>query len=473
MSLVYPFFEAQLQPFPEAILKPCDIRGLTPNPLGPEQAYQVGLAVGTHVQNESSKNLTAVVGFDIRESSPALVHRLMEGLKETGMKVVDAGAVSTPLLAFATRHSGAAIGVMVTASHNPPAYNGFKFFHTDGSASIAWLYVLYEILRNGTFRNGVGSINPWDFLDEYKDTLVKTIQKSFRGLKLVVDLGNGASVLTAPKVLEALGCETEWMNEKIDPLFSGRGADSSHLPALEPLGRRVRETGSLMGAAFDGDGDRITFVDDMGFPLPNDDALCLLAGHYLKASPGGIVVYDAKSAGHVDETIRKAGGIPILERTGHVFIHNRMQKEGALLAGEASGHFFLPGMFPGDALYTLLVFAAMLKDQDQPLSTIRKKFPLRVTSNDLKVRFEMDALPSLTGSLAKRARDLGADVSEVDGVRAVFKDGWGIVRASVTEPVLSCRFEAGNRAVIRQMVETWFDGVPALRDELMGRLSKG
>jgi len=461
-----------VEPFPETILKPCDIRGLTPQPLGPDQAFQVGLAVGTLLKSTVKGNVKVVVGGDIRHSSPTLQKRLMDGLQNSGMKVMDAGSTSTPLLAYAVRCSASAAGVMVTASHNPPAYNGFKFFLNDGSAPISWLESLYAVLRKLEFRRGAGIFEQKDFLPEYRNALVHSVTKSFRGFSLVADLGNGASALTVPSVLSALGCKADLLHGRIDPEFSDRGPDSSHLPALEPLGKRVRETGASLGAAFDGDGDRITFVDDLGVPLPCDDALCLFARHFLLLQPGRKVVYDAKSAGHVETAVLHSGGIPILERPGHVFIHTRMQKENALLAGEASGHFFLPGVFPGDALYNLLVFIEILKELGAPLSQIRREFPRRVTSNDLKVRFEMKDLPTLAKRLAERARALGAKVSEVDGVRAVFKNGWGIVRASVTEPVLACRFEAENMGAIREMVEEWFKDSPELKGELLNRIPK-
>jgi phosphomannomutase/phosphoglucomutase len=373
-------------------------------------------------------------------------------------------------LAYATRFSGSAAGVMVTASHNPPAYNGFKFFLEDGSAPIEWLKGLYEVLRRSEFRRGAGILEQKDFLPDYRNALVGSTTKSFRGFPFVADLGNGAAALTVPFVLKAMGCAVTFMHEKIDPNFPDRGPDSSHQPALAPLGRCVRETGALLGAAFDGDADRITFVDDQGSPLPNDEALALMARFCLKQHPGGKVVYDAKSAGFLEAAVTAAGGVPILERTGHVFIHSRMQKEKALLAGEASGHFFLPGIFPGDALYALLVFIEVLKEKGVLLSQIRKEFPPRVTSNDLKVHFDMNRLPVLAGRLAEKARTLGAKVSEVDGVRAVFKDGWGIVRASVTEPVLSCRFEASDFASLRKIVEVWFSELPELQTDLLSRL---
>lgn len=461
-----------MQPFPDSLLKPCDIRGHAPDPLGEDQAFQVGLGVGTHLKMLGPGNVKVVVGCDLRHTGEALRRRLSDGLLASGMKVIDAGKVSTPLLSYAVRCSQSAAGVMVTASHNPPDDNGFKFFLQDGSAPVEWLAGLYAILRKGEFRKGAGISEKRDFLSDYKTALVKSVTKSFRGFPLVLDVGNGATLLTAPAVLEALGGKVVWMHETPDPYFKGRGPDSSHLPALAPLGEKVRETGSALGAAFDGDGDRITFVDDQGVALPNDDALCLLARHYLRRKPGEKVVYDCKSAGHTDAVIAKAGGIPVLERTGHLFVHHRMRLENALLAGEASGHFFLPGIFPGDALFALLAFVEMLKDLPAPLSQVRKEFPPRFSSNDVKISFDLAGLPALVSRLASRAKGMGGRVTDLDGVRAVFPQGWGIVRASVTEPVLSCRFEAVSREALQDMITQWFAEQPGMRDDLLGRLPR-
>lgn len=268
--ILYP--EAPLERFPESLLKPCDIRGLTPDPLGPEQARRVGLATVVHLLSKGIVDPRVVVGADIRESSRRLTEALILGLRESGAHVVDAGAVSTPLLAYATRVSASDAGIMVTASHNPPEYNGFKFFLSEGSAPIPWIHELYEAIRRGELHNGAGSVERKDFLETYKEALMAPEKGALRDFPLVVDLGNGAAILTVPKVLDALGCRTLYLHADVDPSFSGRGPDSSHLPALAPLGESVRSSGAALGAAFDGDGDRITFVDDQGRPLPNYDA---------------------------------------------------------------------------------------------------------------------------------------------------------------------------------------------------------
>jgi phosphomannomutase/phosphoglucomutase len=442
------------------ILKACDIRGTYPKPLGTAQAELIGRAVGSLVKEEPHRNIKVVVGHDVRHSSGALNKALVQGLYQTGLKIVDAGLVSTPLLAYAARYAKASVGIMVTASHNPAEYNGFKFF-TDGQpASTDWIQRLYRVLDQQAFRKGAGIIEKKDFYRDYRNALVNAVAQSFQGLKVVVDAGNGAAALTASGVLEALGCQLTLMNGEPDGDYPGRGADSSHPAALAVLGEKVRKTRSQLGVAFDGDGDRISFVDEKGREVPNDIILCLFASDLLKKRKSQKVVYDVKCSDWVDRTVRADGGIPVLERAGHSFIYGRMRSEKAVLGGEASGHFFLPGDFPGDALFACLRLMELLKEEGKTLAQVFDRFPPRVSTHDIKVHLPEDTVAKLYESLKVRAEQLGAKVSVVDGVRAVFEEGWGIVRKSVTEPVVSCRFEAASAKNLKTMVDSWLSGCP-------------
>jgi len=463
----------ETETFPESILKACDIRGVYPEPLGLDQALQIGQAVGTLVKIEGKGNIKVVVGGDIRESSEDLKEQLLAGLKGCGMKVIDAGLVSTPLLAYATRFTDASVGVMVTASHNPSQYNGFKFFHADGPAPIPWVERLYKVLRAGEFKCGAGVSEKKDFLPDYRTALVRAVASNLRHFSLVAYLGNGAAAVATPSVLEALGCDFHLLHERMDARYPGRGPDSSHPPALRELGEAVKKHKAALGAAFDGDGDRVAFVDDKGIPLPNDAALCIFARHYLAKHMGGKVVYDAKSFDLVEALVAEAGGEAVLERSGHVFIHTRIRDEKAVLGGEASGHFFLPGPYPGDALFACLKFMEILKALGQPLSKIHQTFPPRVSTHDVKVKIDLPNLPALLAALDKRAKDMGGKVSRVDGVRAVFPEGWGIARASVTEPVLSIRIEAVHRRALRKIVSQWFEGQDEPLQALLDRIGQG
>jgi phosphomannomutase/phosphoglucomutase len=445
--------------FPE-ILKPCDIRGTFPKPLGASQAERIGRSVGTLLKESPDRNIKAVVGQDVRLSGDVLKKALLEGLLNTGLKVVDIGTVSTPLLAFASRTSQAGIGIMVTASHNPPEHNGFKFFLGGEPAPVAWIERLYKVLGGEAFKKGAGILEKKDFFPDYRNALVNSIAQNFQGFKLVVDPGNGANTLTAPKVLEALHFDLEVMNGKPDGRFPGRGADSSTPEALEALGAMVRRTRSRLGVAFDGDGDRVSFTDEKGREVPNDVVLCLFAKELARKQKNLKVVYDGKCADWVEAKVEEVGGKALLERSGHTFIHGRMAKEKALLGGESSGHFFLPGDFTGDALYAALRLLLMLKEGDAALGQWFDAFPPRVSTHDIKLKLPLDQVVPLYEGLKGRAQDLGAKVSLLDGVRAVFKEGWGIVRRSVTEPVLSCRFEAPDRKKLGALVKEWFRDHP-------------
>ncbi len=452
------------------ILKACDIRGVYPKPLGAPQAEQIALALGTLVKDGSNRNIKVAAGYDVRNSGGNLHQALLQGLKRTGLKVVDAGLVSTPLLAFATRFSGSAVGVMVTASHNPPEHNGFKFFLQGMPASIDWMERLYTALRGQRFRKGAGVVEKKDFYPDYRNGLVNTIAQNFQDFKVVVDAGNGASALTAPGVLEALHCAVEIMNAKPDGRFPGRGADSSDPKTLEALGERVRKSRAHLGVAFDGDADRASFVDERGVEAPNDVVLSLFAGNLLKRHPNAKVVFDAKCSDCVEMTVRKEGGTPVLERPGHSFIFSRIQMEKALLGGEASGHFFLPGAFPGDALYACLRLLELLKDKRQSLGELRQAFPRRVSTHDVKFDLPRGEREPFYDALRARAEEIGGTLSLVDGVRAVFKEGWGIVRSSVTEDHVSFRLEAPTANQLRTLAAEWFRDFPEVRQRVFEKI---
>lgn len=454
------------------ILKQCDIRGTYPRPLGAPQAEQIGLAVGTQIKSEPHRNIKVVVGCDVRSSGDTLKKAMISGLRHTGLKIVDAGVVSTPLLGFATRFSGASVGVMVTASHNPPEYNGFKFFLKGLPASVEWIQKVYDVLNKENFRKGAGIVEKKNFYPDYRNSVVNSVGQNFQGFHLVIDPGNGMTALTAPKIFESVNCDLTMINGEMDGDFPGRGADSSSPAALEALGDKVRKAKAQMGAAFDGDGDRVSFVDEKGREVPNDVILSLFSIQLLAKYKGGRVIYDGKCSDWVDKTVRAHGGVPLLERSGHTFIFTRMTQERALLAGEASGHFFLPGLFPSDALYVCLKLMELLKESNQTLSQLCQPFPPLVSSHDVKLKLSPEQVSALFESLKSRAKEMGGVVSTLDGVRAVFPDGWGIARMSVTEPVLSCRFEASTAKRMIALVAEWTQDQPEIREMIVEKMTQ-
>jgi phosphomannomutase/phosphoglucomutase len=447
----------------EEILKSCDIRGIYPRPLGNLQAEQVGMALGALIKKQAQGNIKTVVGCDIRVSGETLKKTLIRALSDSGLKVYDAGLVSTPLLAFATGQVDAAVGIMITASHNPPNTNGFKFFLKGLPASPAWLEQFYQLLRQGSSRKGAGIIEKKDFLADYRNAMVNRSGRNLKNVKLVIDPGNGMTALTAPPILKALHCVFEVMNPELDGNYPGRGADSSRPETLTALGERVRRSKAHFGAAFDGDGDRVSFVDEKGIEVPNDLILCLLAKHFLKGEKNPKVVYDAKCSDWVEKVVQTAGGTAILEKSGHSYIYARMREEKAILGGEASGHFFLPGPFPGDALFACLKVVEIVLEGKKPFSEFFQEFPKRVSTHDIKIQMEPQTVADLYRRLHARAEEMGAKVSTVDGIRAVFGESWGIARRSVTEPVVGIRMEAPSAKKLEELSKNWLREFPEIQ----------
>lgn len=456
----------------EEILKPCDIRGRFPVPLSEEAAFRIGQAIGFIVRAHSSMNWKIIVGRDARESGKMLSEALMEGLKKSGLKIHDAGLVTTPLLAFAVKMQKAAVGVMVTASHNPPQDNGFKFFTAKGPAGSAWVKRLYEVLRRGETRKGAGVIEKTDALSTYREALIRAVPTSLKQFKVVVDTGNGPAALTAPEVLKRLGCSVITVHEKINGKFPGRGADCSKPDVLEALGEHVRKEKAQLGVAFDGDADRAAFVDDRGRVVPSDLVLSFLAEWYLSVEKDARVVYDVKCSDLIDRLVRRLGGRPILERSGHVFIYERMQRENALLGGEASGHFFLPGDFPGCALFAVLHVLEILRRRGVSFSKWLDQHPRRVGTHDVKLPATEEQEEEWLKKLEKQAEALHGEVSRVDGVRAVFSEGFGVVRRSVTESILSCRLEAAGKKALCDLAQAWLKVVPEIHQAVMERIQE-
>jgi len=457
---------------PVEILNSCDIRGTYPKPLGNPQAEQIGWSLGTLIKGESHRNIKVIVGRDARHSSENLHRSLIQGLRNTGLKIVDAGMVSSPLLAFSTRFSGASVGVMVTASHHPADYNGFKFFVEGTPAPVSWIERLYGVLKSQIFRKGAGIVERKNFFPDYRNSLVNTIAQNFQGIKMVVDAGNGMAALTAPMVFEALHCDVKVLNEKLDGDFPGRGAASSDPQGLEVLGTIVRREKAQIGVSFDGDGDGVSFVDEKGREIPNESILCLFAKDLLIQNKNARVVYDAKCSDWVEKTVREAGGTAIIEKSGHTFIFSRMRKEKAFLGGEACGHFFLPGPFPGDSLYATLRLLEILKGDPRSLSQMCSDFPSRVTTRDIEVEFSKEQYQNVLEGLKSHAVEMGAQVSNLDGIRAVFKDGWGIVQPSVAGFFLSFRLEAPTKTQLTKLITEWFQGFPEIQQLILKRYAE-
>ncbi len=445
------------------IFHACDIRGIAGRDLSDVAARKIGLAVGLKLAGRQ-----VVVGGDIRLSTPALQAVIIDALVESGCHVLDIGTVSTPVFSYALQTTAAAGGVMVTASHNPAPYNGFKLVLGPDPVSEAAIAAIARLVAAGARTSGPGSLARLPVRGDY---LAFTAARAERGsLKIVLDAGNGAVSTLAPQLFRSLGYHVVELFCQPDGRFPHRPPNPALAENLAALGAAVRETGAAFGAAFDGDGDRVGFVDDGGRPLDNDDIIVLLARHYLAAGPGA-VVYDAKCSMVVPEEIAKAGGRAVMARAGHTFSKQAFRRENALFAGEISGHFFFRELGYDDGLFAALKVAAIVAARG-PLAALAAAIPHYLLTPDIRIPCpHADKEPILVAAAAALAP---YRPNLIDGVRIEFADGWGMVRASVTEPLLTFRFEAKTASRLREIAATLLAALPVpLRDAVQAKITAG
>lgn len=459
-----------------SVFKACDVRGVYPGELDSVLAGDLGRAVGTALSGGR-----VVVGGDVRTSTPELKAALIAGLVEAGCRVVDLGIVPTPAFYFARRRLGVAGGVMVTASHNPARYNGFKLTLTDWPISEEELGKLAEQVAAKEFvRRPGGGVTRLEMLPEYV-AYVKESLAAVRGaggtasvaatidprppLRLVLDCGNGCYCRTAPGVFAELGYDVRPLFCDEDGTFPHREPNPALAKNLVALSAAVREQGAALGVAFDGDGDRVAFVDEHGAVAPCDQVIALLARHLLERSGGGKVVYDIKCSSLVPDTVRTNGGTPLMERSGHAFIKTTLLREGALFAGEISGHFFFAALGGDDGLFAALLVADLIRTSGGSLAGLLSGLPRYLTTPDLRIPYpdhdQVELLSHLAQSLTARG---DCAVSLLDGVRAEFREGWGLIRVSVTEPLLTLRFEGRDREGLESVKERFLVASPKVRD---------
>jgi phosphomannomutase/phosphoglucomutase len=440
------------------IFRQYDIRGVVGRDLAPELAEGIGHAFGTLLRRRNGDApLTVALGRDNRLSSDDLAAGVRRGLVAAGMRVIDVGTVPTPVLSFAAAFLETDGGIQVTGSHNPPEYNGFKLSARGRSLYGDAIQEIRQIIESGDFAQGEGSAEARDILPTYVREVASRF-KVARPVKVVVDCGNGTGSVVAVELLRALGDQVE-----VVPLFcESDGTFPNHHPDpvvdanLQDLIARVQETGAELGIAFDGDADRIGAVDDQG-NIVRGDTLLLLYGLDLleRRGPGQKVVFDVKCSQALPQVLEAAGGEPLMSATGHSLIKERMKREGALLAGELSGHIMFGDDYYGfdDALYGACLLVSIVTRRQGPLSEWLASFPHFVSTSELR----FPATEETKFAIVERAvqhfsRD--HEVISVDGARVLFGDGWGLIRASNTEPVLVGRFEARSPERLQQIRDT-------------------
>ncbi|MBM3287561.1 MAG: phosphomannomutase/phosphoglucomutase [Candidatus Eisenbacteria bacterium] len=422
------------------IFREYDIRGVADRDLDDGLVRQIGRAFGSRLVESGAS--VCLLGWDVRESSPRLKGSFGEGLAATGLEVRRIGLVPTPVLYYAIHKEGGGGGAMVTGSHNPPDQNGFKLclgtapLHGEGIRELA------ARIREGRFRSGGGAYRDLDLNGAYQEMVLSKCAPA-RPLSVVLDMGNGCAGLLAPRIFRSLGHRVVAIYEEPDGRFPNHQPDPTVPALMEDLCARVVSERADIGIGYDGDADRIGVVDDSGHLLYGDQLLSLFARDMLSRHPGEKVIFDVKCSQGLEEDIRAHGGVPIMAKTGHSLLKARMREENALLAGEMSGHIFLGEDFYGhdDAIYASARFASYLSRQDLPLSRLRESLPAYVNSPEIRVSCTDEAKFRVVEEVAGR---LGATypVVTIDGVRARIASGWGLLRASNTQPVLVLRFEA-------------------------------
>ena len=449
----------------KSIFRAYDIRGIVDESLTTDAVRLIGQAIGT--ENIKRGKTEIVVARDGRLSGEMLLQALMEGLIESGCSVINIGAVPTGVLYFATHHLGTGSGVMLTGSHNPPNYNGVKIMLDGETLSGKQIMDLYKSIINHELDTGEGSEQEMDIVDDYIDYISSDIQLE-NELKIVVDSGNGIGGEIGPQLLEEIGCEVIPLHCEIDGNFPNHHPDPSVPDNLKDLIAAVKASGADLGIAFDGDADRLGVVTNKGEIIYPDRILMLYAQDVLTRQPGASIIFDVKCTGHLPKEIVKNGGLPIIWKTGHSFIKAKIKETNAALAGEMSGHFFFNERWFGfdDGIYAAARLLEIIDHQDRPADEIFEELPNSVSTPELKCHTEEGENYAFMEKFQSAAQFPDANITTIDGIRADFADGWGLIRCSNTTPCLVLRFDADNEEALERIKEEFRTQILAVDNSL-------
>jgi len=458
MAMQYSGTGGQVTP---SIFKAYDVRGIVGETLTDDVVYDIGRAIGSEAAARGQDRVC--VARDGRLSGPGFVAALSQGLRDSGRDVIDLGRVPTPVLYFATYHLGTGSGVMVTGSHNPPNYNGFKIMLGGDTLSGETIQQLRQRIEQSDFKHGQGGLEQIDVSQNYLDRICGDI-KLQRPLKVVVDCGNGVAGELAPALLRRLGCDVTELYCDIDGNFPNHHPDPSKPENLKDLIAALQNSDADVGLAFDGDGDRLGVVDSGYNIIWPDRQMMLYAADVLERNPGGEIIYDVKCTSNLDRVITEHGGKATMSKTGHSLIKARMKESGALLAGEMSGHIFFKERWYGfdDGLYTMARLLEIISADGRDSYEIFSALPDAVSTPELNVHFANEGEHfSFMERFVETAVFADAEVITMDGVRANFADGWGLVRASNTTPSLVIRFEADDEAALARIQQIFRSAMQA------------
>ncbi len=443
----------------DQIFREYDIRGVYGRDLNRDTAIALGKAFSAYIKKLNPHVKCLSVGRDVRISSTALSSGVIGGIVSAGINVYDIGICPTPLQYFSIHHLNIDGGIMVTGSHNPPEYNGFKLSAGRGTIHGEAIQKLKEIMSKQEWddSNKRGAVKNYNIIEAYKDYMLSEFsylnKPGVRRIKIVVDAGNGTAGLIAPEILSRIGCDVTPLYCEPDGSFPNHHPDPTVVEYIKDLINVTKETGADIGIGYDGDADRIGVVDRNGDIIWGDHLMIVLARELLRHNPGARIIGDVKCSQDMFDEVKRHGGIPIMWKTGHSLIKQKMREENALLAGEFSGHIFIADRYFGydDAIYTTLRLIEIMKNTGKDIKELLSDVPKMYFTPEIRIdcpdEKKKDALEKIILRFADYKKNGGipyriVDMSVIDGVRVVFERGWGLIRASNTQPVIVMRAEA-------------------------------
>lgn len=433
------------------IFRKYDIRGIVNEDLTADFARNLGLAFGSYLKRNGFKEL--VVGQDVRKSSPWLFESLTEGITDTGCNVLDIGMVPTPLMYFTIFHFDMDGGIMITGSHNPIDYNGFKMMKGKDTLYGDEIQTLKKLILREDYEKGKGKIEKRDIKEEYLEHVLSLLSPS-KNLKIVLDPGNGTAGPVSLELYKRLGADVECINCEPDGTFPNHLPDPTVVKYTRQLSERVKETGADMGMGYDGDSDRIGIVDEKGNLVFGDQLLGAMTKQVLEREPGAQVLFDVKCSQGLIEWIEKLGGEPVMWKTGHSLLKAKMKEIECPIAGEMSGHIFLGDNYYGfdDAIFVSARFYELVSNSSKTVSEIISEMPYYESTPEIRTEVTEEMKWKIVEDVRKKFEKEYKTI-QIDGVRILFNDGWGLVRASNTQPVVVTRFEAKTPERLKEIKE--------------------
>jgi len=433
----------------QEIFREYDIRGLVEKDLTPEIVRLIGKGYGTYLQRKGGRIMT--LGRDVRPSSQSFSEILVESVCSTGVDVIDLGVISSPLSYYSVNVLDVDGGVMITGSHNPPEYNGFKIGIGKTTISGDEIQQFRRLIEEGDFLIGEGTFETYDIIPEYKEDIKERVLIN-KSLRVAVDAGNGCGGILGPDIMNELGIDVTCLYCEPDGRFPNHHPDPTVDENLEDLIKLVKEKNLDVGIAYDGDADRIGVVDNTGRIIRGDQLVAIFAGELLDRKKGDKIIFDVKCSQGLSEFIESKGGVPVMWKTGHSLIKNKMKELHAGMAGEMSGHIFFSDRFYGfdDAIYASLRLFEIVSKSSVPLSDLVDRIPYYHSTPEIRAHTTEEDKWKIVEK-AKEYFKSRYDTIDIDGVRILFGDGWGLVRASNTQPVLVLRFEAKTQDRLQEI----------------------